>query len=390
MKEIQIKSIKKENSFVIGELIIDGNIEIIRTEICEEFIQYAVTDRIDAFVLGLLMFAIKNGYDFVSALPITDELKYNLERHLIPSLCNASKTFHHTYIKAPVTSPIKRIGEIVATGISCGVDSLYTILQHTQDSLPPSRRINSLAFFNIGSSMKGGESLRTPLMEGRFQLARNFAKEYGFSFLFIESNLHLIINKYVPYSHIENHTYMALFCLNIIAPCLKAYYYSSGYPYSKFTLYPNKQGELDCAHYDLLLMFCASIGEMKFYSAGSDQSRLKKTRALLDYEPAQKYLNVCVNEVKNDGICFKCIRTLLTIDALGGIDKFSKVFDIEAYKQKRFFYLKRLFLDAKFKNDEFYKEILPYYQCELTFFLKLKIFFSVLLSHLKVLFRRRN
>ena len=225
--------------------------------------------------------------------------------------------------------------------------------------------------------MKGGESLRTPLMEGRFQLARNFAKEYGFRFLFIESNLHLIINKYVPYYHIENHTYMALFCLNIIAPCLKAYYYSSGYPYSKFTLYPNKQGELDCAHYDLLLMFCA----------GSDQSRLKKTRALLDYEPAQKYLNVCVNEVKNDGICFKCIRTLLTIDALGGIDKFSKVFDIEAYKQKRFFYLKRLFLDAKFKNDEYYKEILPYFKHELTFFLKLSFFSSALFNHLKAIFK---
>lgn len=387
MKEIQIKSIKKENLFVIGELTIDGNTEIIKTEICKEFIQYAVTDRIDAFVLGMLMFAIKNGYDFVSDLPITDELKYNLENHLISSLCNVNKTFHPICIKAPVTSPIKRIAEIVATGISCGVDSLYTILQHTQDTLPQSRRINSLAFFNIGSSMKGGEILRTPLVEGRLRHARNFAKEYGFRFLFIESNLHLIINKYVPYSHIENHTYMALFCLNIISPCLKAYYYSSGYPYNKFTLYPNKQGELDCAHYDLLLMFCASIGEMKFYSAGSDQSRLNKTRALLDYEPAQKYLNVCVNEVKNDGVCFKCIRTLLTIDALGGIDKFSKVFDIDTYKQKRFFYLKRLYLDAKFKNDEYCKEILPYFQHELTFFLKLSFFSSAIFNHLKAIFK---
>ena len=35
MKEIQIKSIKKEGPFVIGELTIDGNAEIDRTEICE-------------------------------------------------------------------------------------------------------------------------------------------------------------------------------------------------------------------------------------------------------------------------------------------------------------------------------------------------------------------
>ena len=387
MKEIQIKSIKKEGPFVIGELTIDGNAEIVRTEICEEFIQYAVTDRIDSFVLGLLMFAIKNGYDFTSELPITDELKYNLEAHLISPLCNTNQNFHRTCIDAPVISPVKRMAETVATGISCGIDSLYTIQQHTKETLPSSRRINSLAFFNVGSSMKGGRILRTPLVEGRLRLARNFAKDYGFGFLFIESNLHLIINKYAPYSHLEYHTYMALFCLNTISPCLKAYYYSSGYPYNKFTMLLDEKGILDCAHYDLLLMFCASVGEMKLYSTGSDKSRIEKTCALLDYEPAQKYLNVCVNEVKNDGICFKCIRTIMTIDALGGIDKFSKVFNVDAYKQNRFFYLKRLFLDAKFRNDESYNELLPYFRNELTLFLKLRFFSSALFNHLKTIFK---
>lgn len=385
MKEILIKSIKKDASFIIGELTIDGNSEFVKTKISEEFVQYAVTDRIDAFVIGLLMFAIKNGYDFVSDLPITDELKYNLETHLIPPLCNANPGFHHTLIKAPILPPIKRKAQVVATGISCGIDSLYTIQQHSTANLPDSRRINTLAFFNVGSSMKGGE-LHTSLVEGRYQLAKKFAKEYNYSFLFVESNLHLIINKYTPYSHIENHTYMALFCLNIILPYLKTYYYSSGYSYNNFSLYSNKQKILDCAHYDLLLMFCASIGEVKFYSSGSDKSRLEKTRALLDYEPAQKYLNVCVNNVENDGICFKCIRTLLAIDALGGIDKFSKVFDVDAYKRSRFFYLKRLYLDAKFKNNEFYKEILPYFKHELTLFMKLRFFFSALFNHLRAIF----
>lgn len=58
----------------------------------------------------------------------------------------------------------------------------------------------------------------------------------------------------------------------------------------------------------------------------------------------------------------------MTIDALGGIDKFSKVFNVDAYKQNRFFYLKRLFLDAKFRNDEYYNELLPYFRNELTLF----------------------
>lgn len=388
MKKIHIKSIKKESPFIIGELTIDGNIEIVKTEISKDFIQYAVTDRIDAFVLGLLIFALKNGYDFASDLPITDELKYNLENHLIDPLCNVHKTLYRTQIDAPIISPTKQIGEIVATGISCGIDSLYTIQQHTQETIPSNRRINCLVFFNIGSSMQGKDNLRTPLVEGRLNLARNFAKDYGFRFLFIESNLHLVINKYVAYSHLEHHTFMGLFCVHLLQSYIKCYYYSSGYTYNQFCLGKFHKNIFETAQFDLLSMFCASIGNMKFYSSGGDKSRLEKTRVLLDYEPAQKYLNVCVNEVENDGICFKCIRTLLTIDALGGIDKFYKVFDVDAYKRNRFFYLKRMYLDAKFKNDEFYKEILPYFQQELTFFLKLRFFSSAIFNHLRAIFKK--
>lgn len=43
----------------------------------------------------------------------------------------------------------------------------------------------------------------------------------------------------------------------------------------------DEKGILGCAHYDLLLMFCASVGEMKLYSTGSDKSRIEKTYALL-------------------------------------------------------------------------------------------------------------
>ena len=61
--------------------------------------------------------------------------------------------------------------------------------------------------------MKAADILRTPLVEGRLQIAKAFAAEYGFDFIFIETNLHLILNKYLTYSHTENHTYMALFCI---------------------------------------------------------------------------------------------------------------------------------------------------------------------------------
>ena len=85
----------------------------------------------------------------------------------------------------------------MATGISCGIDSLYTIQQYSITNLPESRRINTLAFFNVGSSMKG-EVLHTSLVEGRYQLAKKFAQEYNFAFwrLIITHRAILIINSH--------------------------------------------------------------------------------------------------------------------------------------------------------------------------------------------------
>ena len=72
---------------------------------------------------------------------------------------------------------------------------------------------------------------------------------------------------------------------------------------------------------------------------GAEKSRLEKMSALVNWEPAQKYLNVCVNSVKNDNKCFKCVRTMLEIDAVGDIDKFNRVFDVAFYRQNYKAYL---------------------------------------------------
>ena len=127
------------------------------------------------------------------------------------------------------------------------------------------------------------------------------------------------------------------------------------------------------ASYDLFNFFNASIGKIKFYSTGAEVSRLEKTKALIDYEPAHKFLNVCVEGVKNDSICFKCVRTMLTLDGLKALDNFNNVFNVLMYRKNRFWYLKELYTLAVFKNDNYMKEIFPLFKDEFTFKLKLKI-----------------
>lgn len=378
MKTINIQSINIESNTIIAKLLFDDVEETISTTISKGYINYVVTDRIDAYVWGLLHFAMNYGADIVSELPISDELYYNLTKHYIPTVSTARDNLKSISINAPLVACIDSTCEIAGTGISCGVDSLYTIKTHTYDDIPESHRINTLAFFNAGSSMKGGDTLRTPLVQGRLELAEKFAKEYGFEFLFIETDIHLLINRYIGYDHVQYHTMMMLFCTYHLQSVIGKYYYSSGYTYNEFYF-----GE-GPASYDLFNFFNASIGKIKFYSTGAEVSRLEKTKALIDYEPAHKFLNVCVEGVKNDSTCFKCVRTMLTLDGLKALDNFNNVFNVLMYRKNRFWYLKELYTLAVFKNDNYMKEIFPLFKDEFTFKLKLKILLRIVRNRLGI------
>ena len=77
-------------------------------------------ERCDAIVIGLLNYAMRFGHDIKSDVPITEELLYNIETYLIPSLTRYDEDMYNTKIIAPtISDPIKTEGA-VGTGISCG------------------------------------------------------------------------------------------------------------------------------------------------------------------------------------------------------------------------------------------------------------------------------
>lgn len=388
-KFITINDISVQDKTVTANLTIDGHQEKLTTTVNEACLPYLCTDRIDAYVMGLMHFALKNGYDFKSTLPITESLYYNLNYHYIDALLEGNPHLHRVKIDAPLIVDIKeseKKGQLVATGISCGVDSLYTIASHAKGDkfTPPnpckSFIINTLCFFNVGAAMKSADEIDNYLSKGRFELAKSFAQEYKYRFLHIQSNIHFLIHKYSPngYSHIENHTFMALFCILHLQYGISKYYYSSGHSIAEFNINNKNNKEFDSAHYDLFTLTIASINSMKLYSTGSTASRLDKVKLLNSYPPAYKYLNVCVNEVKNDNTCFKCERTLLEIAAVGNIKNFASVFDIQYYKANIKKYMANLYKNAILKKDHFYLEIYPYFKDQITLAIKIKCFLSIL------------
>ena len=368
MLEIHIKSIQFDDVCQVRCILsFGGSDDAILTKTSANVSDYLDTDRADAFVVGLLHYAMEHKYDIRSDVPISEDLYYNLEFHFIDAIAHEGSGLYRTRLRVTTIPVVKKKGGIVATGISCGVDCLHTIYVHEEVQIP-SYKITHLGFYNVGSHQTGkGKEFDNYLYDGRFKLCQSFAEEYGYCFYTINSNIHEVIERQGGYSHICNHSYMAAFCILLLQKGISRYYYSAGYPYTDFRVNKShKAEELDSAMYDLLTFYCISIGGMTVYSAGGNIKRIDKTRILATYKPAQKYLNVCVNEPHNDSTCFKCVRTLLSIDATGTIDDFKDVFDIEKYKINKPRYVRKMWFDAIFMHDEFCQEILPLYRRQIT------------------------
>lgn len=388
MKSISIQSIQWNNDMLECALHIGENKEFIITDfefegggksIITLTKETVVTDRIDAYVWGLMTLAMSLGMDIESEIPISKSLYYNLEYHFIDSLSYHNAEWRRIHIKAPLMDDVQNNqAHIVATGISCGIDSLYTIATHTDSNTPDSHTINTLAFFNAGASYYPDQPLRSDLVNARIDMARHFARDYGYNFLFVESNLPQIIAKYHAYSHVENHTYMMLFCTYMLQGSIDHYYYSSGYSYDKFSFNAIAKNHGDAAYYDLFTLSMASIGNLKYHSTGGSVTRFEKTKALVDYTPAQRYLNVCVRTIVNCCTCYKCIRTIFSLEALGATDKFSSVFDFKKFNSNRNFWLKELYYGATYGGDLFSKEIAPYFGNEFTLGIKIRAAISAL------------
>lgn len=347
---------------------IDGNTETINTSYSSNLEKHLTIDRADALVMGLIYFAIKNGYDIKSNVPVSAELLYNLNDHFIESL-TVNPEFHRPVIEAPVIDVLQKTGAIVATGLSCGVDSLYTVMKHTQTEANRVK-LTHTAFFDVGShAHENDDELTKRLFEGRREISRRFAAEYNLPLLEIESNIYKVIGKYDKdgYRHIEYDTYMMAFCVLLFQSGFRTYLCSSSNTYANFRTRKRRPDEVfGCDTYDLLTLMTASINDLTIYSSGGSVLRVDKVKALCDYSPAWKYLNVCIDTVENCSHCPKCVRTIMAINAFGAIERFKDVFDVDGFKKHEASYLRELYLDGYYNKLKIVRELFPYYTEQLT------------------------
>lgn len=299
---------------------------------------YLCKDRGDAFVVAMLWYAMVTGSDIESLAPMSEKMVFHINHFLIPALCTSENGYRRISIIGPTTNqPYPNAGG-VGTGMSCGIDSFYSLHVYSQESIPHPYRLTHLTYFNMGAifhpnrsenkiySLKEFYETTDRMSEEKRENARQVAEESELPLVYVKSNLDKDYYR-GAYGHtgVYRNCAMALSVQGLFS----VYYNSSGgWPgYFDLTLTEGSQ------HYEALLCTCLSTESLTFVL--SDYvTRVEKTMAIADNKLAQKYLDVCFC-FNNCGRCSKCFRTLVTLEIIGKLDSFSHVFDIEQFKKDR-------------------------------------------------------
>lgn len=306
--------------------------------------KYLCGERSDAFLIGVLNYAMREHCDIRCDAPVGAQLLYQIRTYLIPSLVRNSKVLYSTNIVADIdASPIHNAGG-VGTGISCGVDSLHVVKNYA-NSIYPGLKLTHLVLNNVGAFWRGDMDKQ---YEWQANHAREFCKEFGFELIQTNSN----IADAIPQNHFLTHTYSSAFAIYALQKLWNVYFYgSSGEDFTSFSLKDNEKH--DAAHYELLSLDVFSTRSLKIYSEGGAVERFDKLREVVGYEPSYKYLHVCTSDLgPNCCHCPKCLRTLTSLDALDALDRYSEAFDIADYKNNRRDRLKWLYAQQVYDSGD--------------------------------------
>lgn len=338
--ELQYKQNEELETARVEAELYQNNIKIytlfVETDI--EYGQYLVTDRADAFLVGVLMYAMVNGEDICCENVVNAELMYMLENQLLYTLSKYEQRFHPVRIYAEPTDKQLCNGGGVGTGISLGTDSFFAI-QTAYNHSSESMRLTHLVTFNEG--VFGGWYQKNNwdyCARKLYEREKAVANEMGLPLVHIRTNLSGLVKMRGDYFG----TYMAAMLIMSLGKLFKTYYFSSvGLDFSYFNV--KNTFETDCAMYDLLSINCLNVNNsVQFISAGGERSRLEKIKKLAKFDLAKQYLQSCLTQHYNCMLCAKCKRNLVTMDALGVLDEFQSVYDINYYREHRDDYIEWL------------------------------------------------
>lgn len=330
IKVISIKqNIKNDLCKVLVELSINNKLQTIWYEFDSKYSDFLTIDVSDFIIICLLPFAMENGLNIETKVPVSESLLYKVSNYIIPLLSSKIKEFKKIDI---ISSPtyVKYNGVHAGTGVSCGVDSFYTILKHVDShSSESNKNIDTLCLFNVGS-FGGGEHGRS-LFHERLLISFDVAGRMNKSLFYVDSNLDEF---YKGKNFEKTHAFRTLSIPLLFQKYFGYYYFSSSFSADLFTFSND-----DPSRYDLFLIPNLCTDNLIFYSVGCETTRLGKVEFICKFDIVREFLNVCIHSSKNCSKCFKCKRTMLEFYLINELDNFRASFDVDYFKQHKDEYL---------------------------------------------------
>ena len=234
---------------------------------------------------------------------------------------------------------IEGLQEVNGTGISCGVDSLATVYKYYEQEKDLDYKLTHLFFLNCGWHGSLDNTNTVPLFYKRALRAEDAANKMGLPLVKVDSNLHAFL-----YDLDDKASYFNLYYIIFaMGKGISKYYLSSSFSYEEVMKYGYRAKNRDFSEYgDPMTLPLLATKNTTIISDGCQYKRSEKTELIADWEVSKEYLNVCCRhsddsnvDEKNCSECIKCNRTLIALDAMGKLDEYSKVFDLNKYKNNK-------------------------------------------------------
>ena len=340
MRIHMLEIIERANDLQIQSLVeYTGKTQYLWYAVDKRYKQYITAEKMDAFVVGLLLFAMRHKEDMEIDGAISERLYHNLSNYYMHILREVIPSLHIINILPRSLDEGKSYHCMngVGTGFSGGVDSFCTFFDYLVNNKLANYRITHLLFTNVGSHGEWGGSAARNLFNQRYDILKSFAKEMGLEFIKVDSNL----SEFLQFNFPQSHSPRNLSSVLLFQKLLSKYYYSGGVRYRDCFIGPAN----DIAYSEPANVHLLSTETLECISVGSQYSRVEKTMKVCELESSYKWLNVCwFPDTKggNCSVCHKCCRTLLSLEILGKLEKYRNVFDLDKYRKVRNGYVRHI------------------------------------------------
>ena len=297
---------------------------------------HLITDSCDAPLVALLIPAMACGEDIHVAGKLSERLLHALSRpyqrlvqHVIPSLRQVK--IHPAEIQSVLHVP-----SAVATGFSAGIDSFCVLADHYYSEAPAGFKVTHLLFNNVGSHGSGARGEQ--LFRARYARTAAVAAQVGLPLVRVNSNVDDYYGKTLEFqrTHTPRNASVAL----LLQRGVGRYLYASTFDYTHVFVGPT----YDMAYCDAIGLPLLSTELLEALSVGGEYTRVEKTLRVAGVTISHNVLDVCTNSDRagNCSECWKCMRTLLTLEIAKLLQNYSASFDLDTYARRRNKYIREV------------------------------------------------